>query len=157
MAQFDVHRLELAAARKVGGGEYGRVFAGRRGSRRRGSLGHRDFATDHRGHEAARIEFPADVFADELAIAQHRHAIADLVDLVEEMGDEQDGDALVAQAADQREQRFDFLRVEARGRLVEDQHARIGGDGARHGGELLQGGGQAARELRHVEFDAETG
>ena len=99
----------------------------------------------------------AGVFADELAVAQHRDAIADLVDLVEEVRDEQDGDALVAQAADQREQRLHFVGVEARGRLVEDQHARIGGDGARHGGELLQGRGQTARELRHVEVDAEAG
>ena len=73
------------------------------------------------------------------------------------MGDEQDGDALVAQSADQREQRFDLLRVEARGRLIEDQHTRIASDGASHGGELLQGGGQAARKLRHIELDAETG
>ena len=69
----------------------------------------------------------AGVFADELAVAQHGHAIADLVDLVEEMRDEQDRDALVAQPADEREQRLHFVGIEARGGLVEDQHARVGG------------------------------
>jgi hypothetical protein len=79
------------------------------------------------------------------AVAQHRHAIADVVHLVEEVRDEQDGDALVAQPADEREQRLHFVGVEARGGLVEDQHARIGGDGARHGGELLQAAGSRPR------------
>ena len=122
-----------------------------------GSFGVHQLAAHHGGHQAARVELAAGVFADEPAVAQHRHAIADLVHLVEEVRDEQDGDALVAQPADQREQRLHFVGVEARGGLVEDQHARVGGDGARHGRELLQGGGQAAGELRHVEVDAEAG
>ena len=90
----------------------------------------------------------AGVFADEPAVAQHGDAVADLVHLVEEMRDEQDRHALVAQAPHQREQRLDFVGVEARGRFVEDQHARIGGDGARDGDELLQRRGQSAGELR---------
>ena len=73
------------------------------------------------------------------------------------MRDEEDRDALVAQPADEREQRLHLVGVEARGRLVEDQHACIGGDRARDGRELLQGGRQSARELRDVEIDAEAG
>ena len=95
-----------------------------------------------------RVEFRAGVLTDELAVAQDRHAIADFVHLVEKMRDEEDRDALVAQPADEREQRLNLVGIEARGGLVEDQHARVGGHGARHGGELLQGGGQAAGKLR---------
>ena len=97
------------------------------------------------------------MFADEPAIAQDGHAVADFIHLVEEMRDEKNRDALVAQAADEREQRLNFVGIEARGRFIEDQHARIGGHGARHGGELLQGGGQASGKLRDVEPDAEAG
>ena len=124
---------------------------------RRRVLQLRQLAAHHGGDQAVRVEFRAGVFADEPAVAQHGHAVADLVHLVEEMRDEQDRHALVAQSPDQREQRLDLVGVEARGGFVEDQHARIGGDGARHGGELLQGGRQSAGELRHVELDAEAG
>ena len=139
-AQFDVHGLELAAARQVARGEHRRCAPPSAGGRAASRIVRRT-ATSRPTMAATRpraSSLRAGVFADEPAIAQHRHAIADLVHLVEEMRDEQDGHALVAQPADQREQRLDFLGVEARGGLVEDQHARIGGDGARHGGELLQ-------------------
>ncbi len=46
---------------------------------------------------------PIEVAGEELAlvpsVAQHREAVADRVDLVEEVRDEEDGDALIAQAS----------------------------------------------------------
>ena len=63
-----------------------------------------------------------EVLADELAVAQHGDAVGDLVHLVEEVADEEDGDAAVAQVADDGEELLDLAAVEARGRLVEDEH-----------------------------------
>jgi hypothetical protein len=124
---------------------------------RRRFLRRGDVTADHCGHEAARVEFRTGVFTDELAIAQHCHAIADFVHLVEEVRDEQDGHALVAQAPDQREERFYFIRIQARGGFIENQHSRVGGDGTCNSRELLERGRQSSRELGHVEIDAETG
>ena len=53
-------------------------------------------APEHRVHQVDPEELPGEVLADELAVAQHGHAVADLVDLVEEVGDEEDGDAALA-------------------------------------------------------------
>ena len=117
----------------------------------------RQLPPDHGGDQAMGVEFRAGVFADEPAIAQHGHAIADLVHLVEKMRDEQDRDAAIAQSPEELEQRLDLVRIQARGRFVEDQHPSIGGHGARYGGELLKGRGQCACELRDVELDAEIG
>ena len=54
-----------------------------------------------------------EVLADERAVAQHRDAVADLVDLVEEVRDEEDGDAALLELADHPEQLGDL--VERRG------------------------------------------
>ena len=67
----------------------------------------------------------ARVLADQLAVAEHRDPVGDLVDLLEEVADEQDGHALVAQVADHGEQPVHLVAVEARGRLVQDQHPGV--------------------------------
>ena len=50
-------------------------------------------APEHRLHQVDAQQLLGQVLADELAVAQHRHAVADLVDLVEEVRDEEDRDA----------------------------------------------------------------
>ena len=62
--------------------------------------------------------------ADQPAVAQNRDAVADLVDLIEKMRDEDDADAAQRELAHDREQDLDLVAIEARGRLVEDQHPR---------------------------------
>ena len=91
-----------------------------------------------------------------LSVAQHRDAIGDLVDLVEEVGDEQDRDAVVAQAADDGEEPLDLVAVEARGRFVEDQHPRIDHHGAADRDELLDGDRVARQQRVRVELQAEV-
>ena len=78
-----------------------------------------------------------EVLADQTAVAQHRHPVGDLVDLVEEVRDEQDRDAAVAQAAHHPEQLGDLVGVQARGRLVEDQHPGVDVDRTGDRDELL--------------------
>ena len=58
---------------------------------------------------------------DGLTGAHHRDAVADLVDLVHPVGDEDDADALSREAADHREQPVARGDVERGGGLVEDQ------------------------------------
>ena len=82
-----------------------------------------ELAADHLGDELVAGQVADEVLADERAVAQHGDAVGDLVDLVEEVGDEEDGDAAVAQVADDAEELLDLAAVEAGGRLVEHEHA----------------------------------
>ena len=58
-------------------------------------------AADHHFDDAAGVEVGGAAAADAAAVAQHRKAIRDLLNFFEEMGDVDDGDAAVAQPADQ--------------------------------------------------------
>ena len=59
--------------------------------------------------------------ADVLTLAQDAHAVGDLHDLVELVGDEEDGFAFAGKLLHRGHQLFDLLRGEHRGRLVEDE------------------------------------
>ncbi len=61
-----------------------------------------------------------------------RHAIAQLVGLLHVVGGQQDRLALAVELAEDLPQREAALRIEARGRLVEEQHRRAVEDRARH-------------------------
>ena len=79
------------------------------------------------------------VLADERAVAQDGDAVADLVDLVEEVRDEQDGDAALLELADHAEELGHLVEVQARRRLVEHEHLDVGGDRPRDRDQLLHG------------------
>ncbi len=84
------------------------------------------------------IDHPADDQADDVvlgdraggdgagdaAVAQHRGAVGDRVDLVDVVRDEDDARALGDNAADQREQALDVALRQERRRLVEDEQRR---------------------------------
>ena len=67
---------------------------------------------------------------DVAGVAEHRHRLADLVDLLQVVRDEQEGDALRLQLAHAHEQALDLVAVELGGRLVEDDEAGAVGERA---------------------------
>src|SRR5690606_41754142 len=71
----------------------------------------------HPGPHSFPTRRSSDLLADELAVAQDRHPVGDLVDLVEEVRHEQDRDALVLQPPHHLEQPGDLIGVEAGGGL----------------------------------------
>ena len=71
------------------------------------------------------------------AIAQHRYPVGDRVNLLEEMGDEDDRDAARLQIANDLEEERGLGGVEAGGRLVQHENARVVLERARDGDELL--------------------
>ena len=105
-------------------------------------------AAEHRLDQVDAQQLRRQVLADELAVAQHRDAVADLVDLVEEVRDEQDRHAALLEVADDAEQLGALVEVEARGRLVEHQHPDVGRDRPRDRDQLLDRQGVACRGAR---------
>ena len=61
--------------------------------------------------------FPA---ADKTAVTQNGDAVADGVNLVEEVGDENQADAAIAQLAHQGEEHFHLLGIQAGGRFIKN-------------------------------------
>ena len=76
---------------------------------------------------------------DVAAVAQDRHAVADLEHLLKVMADVHDRVTLVAQVLDALEQRARLGLRQRRRRLVEDQHARLLAEHLRDLDELLLG------------------
>src|SRR5260370_9239757 len=79
-----------------------------------------------------------------LAVAQHGGPLTQVEDLLEAVADEEDGQAAVAQRADDREEALDLVQRERRGRLVHNQNARIQRQRFGNFDQLLVGHGQPA-------------
>ena len=81
---------------------------------------------------------------DGAAVLEHGDPVADLADLLEPVGDVDDGDALGGEVADDAEQVLDLLLVEHRRRLVHDDEPGVVGQRAGHADDLLARGRQRA-------------
>ena len=62
---------------------------------------------------------------DGAAVLEHGDPVADLADLLQPVGDVDDGDVLGSEVADHPEEVLDLLLVEHRGRLVEDEQPGV--------------------------------
>ena len=136
-------RADVARLMRPGGG----AFAG----------GLRKLAAQHHPDQFEARQRRGVTRSDQLAVAQDGDAIGDLVDLVEEMGDEDDADAARGELAHDAEQDRDLVTVETRGRLVEDQHPRRQIDGAGDRDDLLDRDRIVAKRRGHVDMKAEPG
>ncbi len=120
----EIDLVEAAAAQSVDGKD-------RRANRRR--LGRKDLAERPAGDQRDdlgrrdRVRRPA---VDDLAVAHHRDAVGQFVDLVQPVGDIDDGDAVALEFADQLEQLAHVGVLQRLGRLVEEQNLRFGGERA---------------------------
>ncbi len=116
-----------------------------------------ELAADHGLDELQLRRLGGDVLADELAVAQDRHAVGDLEDLLEEVRDEHDRDAVGAERAHDLEQLGDLVGVQAGGGLVEDQELGVDVDGAGDRDELLDRDGVRAELRLGVDVEAQAG
>jgi hypothetical protein len=93
-------------------------------------------AAGHGLHERRHVEFAAPADRHDMAVAQNRAAVGQADDLVEPMRDVDDGDTLLSHAAEHAEQTLDFVALQRRRRLVEDQHTAPAPQGLAYGDEL---------------------
>ena len=113
-----------------------------------------ELLAEHLGHELHARQLRDLVFADELAVAQDRDAVADGVDLLEEVRDEDDADAAGLEVQHELKELFDLLLVQRGRRLVENEHLALHIDRAGDGDHLLHGDGAARQLLRGRGGDA---
>ncbi|MNZ63838.1 hypothetical protein D3C78_819920 [compost metagenome] len=103
-------------------------------------------ATEHHRNEFGPRQ-AADVSgADEAAIAQHSHPVGNIIDLIEEVGDDDDADAAGAQVFQHPEQHLDLMGVKAGCRFVQHQHLAGKIDGAGNGDDLADSDGIAGKQ-----------
>ncbi len=114
-----------------------------------------DVAPDHQaGDLGQRRRLRIDLGHD-LAVAHHRHDIADPLDLGEVMGNVEDGQPARFQRRDGAEQAVHLDLGEGGRRLVEDDHARVRQQRPRDLHELLLGRGQVADQGAARQRDTE--
>ena len=92
---------------------------------------------------------------DGLTVAQDRRTVGNLGDLSELVGDDDDGDALVAQAAHEVEELGRVVVVEGGGGLVQDQQAHVLGQRLADLDELLLAHAERSDLGRHVFLQAD--
>ena len=114
-----------------------------------------DAASEHLLDEIDPQQLRRHVLADEPAAAEDGDAVGDLVDLVEEVRDEDDGDAALLEVADDAEELGHLVDVEARRRLVEHQHPHVDRDRPGDGDELLDGERVASQHRRRIDRQPE--
>ena len=108
------------------------------------------FTAQHHFDQFDLRQFSGFTAANEAAVTQNGNAIADLINLIKKVGDEDQADAPIAQMSHQAKQHFNFLGIKAGGRLIEDQHFRGEIDRPTDGDDLLHRHGKAVQRLAHV-------
>ncbi len=112
---------------------------------------------DHRFDQGALAGRGRCRFRDLPAVAEDRHRVRDAQDVLDEMGNEDDAGAFIAQPSQRREQALHLRRRERRSRLVEDDDA---GARRQHAGDLdqlLQADRQVAEPGIGIGVDAKFG
>ncbi len=114
-----------------------------------------DLASDHQPDDVVAGDVGGGVLADELAVAEHRHLVGDLEQLVHLVGDVDDALALGLQCPDDPEQMLDLALRDRRGRLVHDEDVGIVGDGLGDFDHLAIGDGKVADLRLGIERNVE--
>ena len=110
-------------------------------------------APDHHVHDLVVAGLCHVDGADTDAVAEDRGPMAEIAHLIHAVRDEDDRDALGAEAAHDGEDLLHLAAVERRGRLVEDQHLRLPAHGLGDLDQLAIGEGEIAHHGAGIDAD----
>ncbi len=114
-----------------------------------------EVAAEHRRHQLELGHLGHRGHGDGAPVAHDRHPVADRIELVELVADEDHRHALALELADDVEQDGDLMLVERAGGFVHDHQLGLERDGARDRHHLLDGGVEAHQRAMHVDRDVE--
>lgn len=86
-------------------------------------------------------QFRHGVITDKFSVSHNRYSVADGIHLFQKVCDKYNADAFVPQISHHAEQFFNFIIIQRRRRLIQDQNLCIHIDGSRNGDHLLDGNG----------------
>ena len=135
-----------------------RIFlaVGARLARLRGTIKFaRQIPADHRVNKPRAIEIAVSIRRHDLAVSQHRDPVREGERLLERVTDENDRHAIPLEPADEIEEVKLLFGREARGRLVENQDARMMVDGAGDLHHLLLARAERRDERHRVDIEVE--
>ncbi len=112
-------------------------------------------AADHLPDQSWLIDVAHVRGGDVVAVAQDRHPVADVEDLLQAVRDVDDGDAAFGESLHDGEQLLQLLAAQDGRRLVHDQDLAAEREGARGSGQLLQRDPQLVHPGPGGELDAE--
>jgi hypothetical protein len=116
----------------------------------------RDVAAHHEPLDGGAVVLAAREFAGLATVAEHGHPVGDPHHLVEMVRHEDDGHARAPQLVEDPEQALGLVHREARGRLVEDQDARLGRERLRDLDELPLGDAEGAAERPGIDREPDA-
>src|SRR5690606_10509929 len=112
-----------------------------------------DVAARHQGDDlAGRCRLGGQPAGDGAAVLQHGHPVADAADLLQAVGDVDDGDSLGGESGDDPEEVVDLVGVQGGGRFVHHDEPYVVGQRPRHGHDLLLCGGEFAHQAGGVDL-----
>ena len=103
-------------------------------------------APDHHPHQFPGSDFGGRDRPDLVPVLEYRNAFGEFEDLLEAVGDVDDGEAPLAQGADPPEEHLGLCGGQRGRRLVQDEHARVEGERLRYLHGLLLGYGEVPNE-----------
>src|SRR5262249_49408075 len=115
-----------------------------------------DLAPDHPADDLGLRRLRGRERLDRPAIAEDRDPVRDREDLLEPVRDVDARDAALAEVTENVEEDLDLLIAQRGGRLVEDQHARVLGEGFHDLDELLLADAQVTDAGLRVEVELEA-
>ena len=120
-------------------------------------MGRGQLTTHHGRNQSVVAQLCRRVLAHQLAITQHRDAVAQRIHLVQKVGDKQNRHALVAQLAQHPIKTLHFLVVQARCGFVQYQHLGRDAQAAGDGHHLLHRHRVAGQRLGDVNVQVQPG
>ena len=160
LARVDAERevSQLALDAEAADVEHGRPLGRRRGEVSLAPLHGGELGAHDRPHDLTERRVRGTRGEDDLASTQDGHLVADVEDLAQVMGDEDDADAELGRPPDELEQPLDLAEGERRGRLVEDEQPSRQAQGLRDLDHLLLGDAEVGDDLARADRrEAELG
>ena len=153
---FACLQIEIDIAEGIFLAKSGHFHQSRRAGVNRGGRHFSNVAARHMPGQGGGIKLVCRAFGDFFAIAQDKYSFADFQHFGQLVADEDNGDAIVLQAADDLQKRAHLTFGQCRCRLIHDDQAGVGGESTADADQLFMGYGQIFHPCIERNINADT-